>query len=160
MNTDQHPTRTLANAVMEVRIGVHYGVRNERFWRRVDTTINLTGAFAGTAAFAAVLAGNGLLGAVAGVALAASSCVALVTRPLETAFEFRDYRRKFGELDAIAWDLSLAELDKRLKCLQQEAPIGIKGLQGAAWNDAVLANGHAGRVVPLNLYERVLSAIA
>ena len=154
------PERTHANAVMEARYAAHYGARNERFWGRLDTTLGLLGAFGGSAAFGAALAGNTALGAVAGIVLAAASCVSLVTRPLERSIEFRDHRRKFGDLDARAPQLSLAEMDKELKCLQHEGPNGLEALAVVAWNDAVMANGHPDLIRPLGFFERMVSALA
>lgn len=154
------PERTHAIAVMETRYAAHYGARNERFWGRLDTTLGLLGAFGGSAAFGAAIAGNANLGAVAGVVLAAASCVSLVTRPLERSIAFRDYRRKFGDLDARSPQLSLAELDKELKCLQHEAPNGLESLAALAWNDVVMSNGHPDRVKPLGAFVRLVAVMA
>lgn len=152
--------RTQAVAITEVRYAINYATRHEAFWRHVDTSINLLNALAGSAAFASVLAGDGAWGGVAGAVVALASCVALVMRPADKAVEFRDFRRQFAALDAVAYGLSLAEIDGQLKVLRQDAPRGFDSLDTVVWNDTVRADGHEARIRPLTRFERVMRMLA
>lgn len=153
-------TRTLANAVMDVRYGYHYGELNQRLWSHLDTTLNLAGALGGSAAVASLFAASPALVLSAGITMACVSVLQLVLRPAQRAAEFRDAKRSFAELDAKAWDMPLADLDRQLKGLQASAPIGSSRLGMPAYNACVRANGHESKVVTLKLTERLVSALA
>lgn len=159
-NAAQPHQRTLGQAVSDVRFAVHYAARNERWWRRVDTLLSLTGAIAGSAAFGSLFAADAAWGPWASGVVAVASCVALVTKPMDKAIEFRDYKRKFAELDAVAWSMSLPDLDARLRTLRQEPLSGFDSLEPTAWNDMVMADGHTDRVRKLTLMQWLMACMA
>jgi hypothetical protein len=152
--------RTLAIAITEVRYAIHFAGRNEAYWRHLDTLLNMVNALAGSAAFGAVFAQNTAIGAIAGICVAISSCTSLVMKPIDKAVEFRDFRRRFAKLDAEAWEMTLSELDKVLKVLRQEGPMGFESLGAVAWNDAMLADGHVERASELTWFQRIMSLMA
>ena len=160
MSSSDQKIRTQAQAVMEVRYACHYGELNERFWRHIDTWLNLLGALGGSAAVAALLGQSLLLSGVAGVVMAVASTCQMVLRPLDRAYDFRDARRAFAALDVRAWSLSLADLDAQLKPLQAESPVGFRWLGMPAFNLCMLANGEERAVRPLSWPERIALAIA
>ena len=159
-DSQQTNARTLGQAVSDVRYAVHYATRNEAWWRRLDGLLNLVGAIAGSAAFGSLFSPANAWGPWAAGVVAAASCAALVTKPMDKAIEFRDFKRKFADLDAVAWNLSLQDLDARLRVLRQEAPLGFASLEPAAWNDMVMADGHMSRVRELGRFERFMAWMA
>lgn len=152
--------RTQAIAITEVRYAINYAARHEAFWGHVDTSINLVNAMAGSAAFASLLANGTTFGAIAGGVIAMTSCVALVMRPAERAGAFRDFKRQFAALGAIAHRLSLGDIDGRLKVMRQDAPRGFDSLDAVVWNDTMSADGHASRIRQLTRFERVMKMMA
>lgn len=159
-DSQQTNTRTLGQAVSDVRYAVHYATRNEAWWRRFDSVLNFVGAIAGTATFGSLFSQNSAWGPWAAGLVALASVAALVTKPMDKAIGFRDFRRKFADLDAVAWTLSLHDLDARLRVLRQEAPLGFGSLEPAAWNDMVMADGHLTRVRKLGRFERFMAWMA
>lgn len=152
--------RTLNEAMTDVRYACHYGELNERFWRRLDTTLNLVGAAGGSSAIAGALASNAVLGLAAGVALSIASTLQLVLRPGERAIAFRDARRAFLELHAKGWGLTVTEIDAARMRLEAEAPVGLRWLSMPAWNENVRSIGHEQQVRPLRWYERLAQFVA
>jgi len=160
---DTHPAtpeRTLAQAVMDVRYGYHYGALNERAWQHIDTACAVVGAVGGSAAVAGVLAASPMLSLVAGVAMGTVSMLQLVLRPGARAVEFRDAKRAFAALDARAWQMPLADLDAELTTLQAHAPTGLAGLAMPAHNANVSAIGREDCRRALSRWERWMLLLA
>lgn len=152
-------TRTVGQAVSDIRFARHFGEMNQRFWSHVDTTLTLIGAVGGSAAFAGAVASNTDLATWSGFAIALASVLQLVFRPGQRAVEFRDAKRQFAELETVAWGLPILDLDARLIRLQESAPVGFALLAQPAFNAAMAADGHPqGR--PLKWYERLALALA
>lgn len=157
MNNSQ---RTMEEAIADVKYAARYGELNERLWRRLDTSLNLLCALGGSAAVGAAVAQSPVLTATAGVAMALAGAAQLVLRPLERAIAFRDARRESLQLEAVAWTLTLHEVDARLRAMEASAPVGFSGLAVPARNDCVRNMGHAHAVEPLSTLQRLMAALA
>lgn len=153
-------TRTQADAVADVRFGITYGSLNERFWQRLDTTLNLTQVLFGALALTGALAAMGPLAGVAGVVLAVVSALQLTLQPGRRSIDFRDARRAFHALNAKAWQMPLHELDAALEELRMNAPNGLAALNRPALHMLDAQHGHEPRGPALTWAERLALKLA
>jgi hypothetical protein len=145
--------RTKGHILADVRFAAEYGSLNERFWLHVDTTVSLLQIAAGCFALAGAFVSPPVTAA-AGIVIAALSAVQLGLRPRERAYQFREARRKFIELDAHASQLDDAELDAKRRLLIAEAPQGLRALSNPAHNIVNQRHGYPA-LMQLTLPERL-----
>lgn len=158
MNTPAE--RTLADAVADVRYGIAYGNLNERFWQRTDTTLNLAQIMGGSLALSGAMAQAPLVAAVAGVLVAVVSGFQLALQPGRRSIDFRDARRKFHELNARAWQMTLQQLDAELEVLRMNAPQGLSAFNRPALLAVDAQHGHDVSDTRLTWRERLALAWA
>lgn len=160
MNTEHGAAlRTQAQAVADVRYGIAYGALNERFWQKLDTTLNLAQILAGALALSGAFAQAPTVAGVAGTVVAVVSAFQLALQPTRKSIDFRDARRRFHELNARAWQMPLHELDAELEQLRMSAPNGLAALARPALFQVDAQHGSP-RHERLNWRERLAMALA
>lgn len=140
--TDSTQIRTLEQAVADVRYGIEFGRLNERFWQRIDTTLNLVQVLAGAMALAGALSRADVLAA-AGLAMAVVSALQIALQPGRRAAGFLVARQAFHALNKRAWQFSVDEIDAALEDLRATAPQGLDALALPALNAVNRQHGQA-----------------
>ncbi len=153
--------RTLGEAVMDVRYCARYHELNERFHRRLDTFLTLVAVAGGASAIVGL--GEAVpdgwaphLARWGGALLAIFAVLQILVKPGEQATRHAVARRALLELESVAWDLDLRELDRRKLRIDAESPQGLRSLEWVAFNANLRTHGFADRVVPVPWVSQVL----
>jgi hypothetical protein len=140
--------RTHYEAVLDVRFGVHFNGMCERYYNSLDSLIGTVSLIGGSAAAVSFVNKSADIAATAGLVLAV---IAIVERLLNAARKAEQHgaaKRAYGDLDAKAGKLSLAQVDAELRSLQASAPSGIRSLLVPAFNANLRSAGREEFVRP------------
>lgn len=153
-------SRTIYEALLDVRFGRQYNDLNARLYRRFDLFFGFVGLFGGSSAFIAALGEYRTLGVIAGAAIAALAVVERLVMPVEKAIAHEELGRRFSALDEEAGTLDLPTLERELKRLQGTGPSGFYSLKIPAYNANLLANGRPDCTVLASRWERFIALLA
>ncbi|OVE46709.1 hypothetical protein [Chromobacterium violaceum] len=152
--------RTHYEACIDVVVGQRIAIRHERLNRRLRMLFNFLNLFGGSGAFAGAVAGNTVLTATCGVALAAVSALDFVLSPGERSWAFTDAAGQYARLRGRMDRLTLEELDHDLRALQALPGEILESLRYVAFNDALQESGRTDEMFPLSRWQRFMRSIA
>lgn len=151
----------------ELVYGITYNNLCERLYARCELALNVLQVAAGSSVLvsAAVLfLGDGRGGispvwsAVGGSILTVLTAIAMFWQPAVRVERHKACAGLFVELQGRAWDLRTKQVAAEVASIRKSAPLGPRGLEMPAWNQAVASMGHPR--APLGRWERVLDWLA
>jgi len=152
--------RSIYEATMDAKFGIHYNDMNARLYRRLDFLFGFIGLFGGSSALVAAIGNYQALGIASGAAIAACAVIERLVASTEKALRHDDYKRRFGALVARCSQLTLEQIDQELITLQTEAPSGFHALKVPAYNALVKANSQVKYLLPQSTWENIMERIA
>ena len=146
--------------LFDLEYGYWFNLSNERFYRRLDTMLNLAQLVGGSAAALAALQKEPQAVVFAGISLAVCAAVALVVQPGIKAEQHRACKAQWRAIKGGAVTLSDDALHRAVTDLQGGGPLGLAALSVPSFNAAVCATGREDQVRPVSLVQRLTDALA
>lgn len=149
-----------ADDLFDVEYGYWFNLRCERFYRRVDTGLNLVQLVGGSAAALAAMQNDARAVVFSGVALAVCAALALLVQAGSRAEQHRACKGQWRSLKGNAAGLGDEALHRAVTELQGSGPVGLASLAMPSYNETVLATGREDQVRPVSWLQRLVGALA
>lgn len=145
--------------LFDLEYGYWFNLACERFYRRLDTALNLVQLVGGSAAAIAALQSQPQAVVVAGIALAVCAAVALLVQPGIKAEQHRVCKVQWRSIKGGAAGMSDDALHRAVTDLQGSGPLGLHALAVPAYNAAVRATGREDQVRPESWVAQILAGV-
>jgi hypothetical protein len=145
--------------LFDLEYGYWFNLSNERFYRHLDTLLNLVQLVGGSAAAIAALQKEPQAVVVAGIALALCAAVALLVQPGIKAEQHRVCKAAFRTIKGAALSMADDALHRAVTDLQGSGPLGLAALAVPSYNAAVCATGREDQQRPVSWGQALVSAI-
>ncbi len=135
--------RTHYEATIDVRYGMRFNELNARLYNHIDGAISFITMLGTCGAAVSFVNQSPPLAAASGLLLAAVAALGRVIGPARKAEQHAAACRNYAAIDAAAADLTLEQIDARLRPLQASSPGGFRLLAAPAYLDNLRSNGIA-----------------
>jgi hypothetical protein len=153
--------KSRADTLFCLRYAVRVLERYARLWRRVDASLRVAALFSGSAAFAALVAGNQGAVITAGVMFAALQAIEYGLSPSRIEQDARAARALYADILPLAAGLGDTELEAAYQGAVAKDEVTVpESLRRAAYNDVLLERGgNSADQFVLTPWQRVVSFI-
>lgn len=151
--------RDKREAILDVHYGIVVNELNARLLSRSGVAAGVASLFSSSAIYVAITQGHPLAATLAGSIVSILGLISTLSGFAERRAEHNAMRKRFGELSSQCSQLSLDEIDVRLRALQSDGPVGIRALDWIAYNRNLLTHGYADHLVRLPLLSKLLRLV-
>lgn len=146
--------------LFDLEYGYWFNLSNERFYRRLDTLLNLVQLVGGSTAAIAALQNNPQAVVAAGILLAVCAAISLLIQPGTKAEQHRACKAQWRAIKGGATRVSDDALHLAVTELQGTGPLGLSALAVPSYNEAVCATGREDQVRPTAWTQRMAAMFA
>lgn len=154
-----HYPRDKREAILDVQYGIVVNELNAKLLSRFSVATGVASLFSSSAIYVAITQGHPLAATLAGSVVSILGLISTLSGLGEKRSEHNAMRKRFGELSSQCPQLSLDEIDARLRALQSDGPAGVRGLDWIAYNRNLLTHGYADHLVRLPLLSKLLQFV-
>lgn len=146
--------------LFDLEYGYWFNLTNERFYRHLDTALNLVQLVGGSTAAISAMQKEPQAVVASGIALAVCAGVALLVQPGTKAEQHRACKAQWRTIKGGVAGMTDEALHRAVTELQGSGPLGLNSLAVPAYNAAVCATGREDQVRPLSWSQHLVGMFA